>query len=85
MYGNEPALWIDGLSGNDRLRFIVNALTRLRIVDADGRMHLKFKDGAAAAPGGNDRRGSIIRNARPAARRSSSATGRPRGWCSDPT
>lgn len=52
MYGNEPALWIDRLSGDDRLRFIVNALTRLRIVDPAGRMHLRFKDGAAAAPAG---------------------------------
>jgi bis(5'-nucleosyl)-tetraphosphatase (symmetrical) len=52
MYGNEPGLWVECLSGNDRLRFIVNALTRLRIVDRAGRMHLKFKDGAAAAPAG---------------------------------
>ena len=52
MYGNEPDLWIDHLSGDDRLRFIVNALTRLRIVDHAGRMHLKFKEGAAAAPEG---------------------------------
>jgi bis(5'-nucleosyl)-tetraphosphatase (symmetrical) len=52
MYGNEPDLWVDRLSGDDRLRFIVNALTRLRIVDRAGRMHLKFKEGAAAAPEG---------------------------------
>lgn len=52
MYGNEPDLWDDRLAGDDRLRFIVNALTRLRIVDAAGRMHLKFKEGAAAAPPG---------------------------------
>ena len=52
MYGNEPDLWDDALRGKDRLRFIVNALTRLRIVDADGRMRLKFKDGAASAPKG---------------------------------
>jgi bis(5'-nucleosyl)-tetraphosphatase (symmetrical) len=52
MYGNEPDLWDDRLSGDDRLRFIVNALTRLRIVDLAGRMQLKFKDGAAAAPAG---------------------------------
>jgi bis(5'-nucleosyl)-tetraphosphatase (symmetrical) len=53
MYGNEPDLWTDRLSGDDRLRFIVNALTRLRIVDHAGRMHLRFKDGAAAAPAGS--------------------------------
>jgi bis(5'-nucleosyl)-tetraphosphatase (symmetrical) len=52
MYGNQPDLWDDALRGDDRLRFIVNALTRLRVVDADGRMHLKFKDSASQAPKG---------------------------------
>ena len=52
MYGNQPDLWDETLHGDDRLRFIVNALTRLRIVDAAGRMHLKFKEGSAAAPAG---------------------------------
>jgi bis(5'-nucleosyl)-tetraphosphatase (symmetrical) len=52
MYGNQPDLWDESLRDDDRLRFIVNALTRLRIVDAEGRMHLKFKDGATAAPAG---------------------------------
>jgi bis(5'-nucleosyl)-tetraphosphatase (symmetrical) len=52
MYGNTPDLWDDCLKGDDRHRFIVNALTRLRIVDADGRMLLKFKDAAAMAPPG---------------------------------
>ena len=52
MYGNKPKLWSEALHGDDRLRFIVNALTRLRVVDADGRMHLKFKDAADQAPAG---------------------------------
>jgi bis(5'-nucleosyl)-tetraphosphatase (symmetrical) len=52
MYGNQPDRWDDALTGDDRLRFIVNALTRLRIVEADGTMRLKFKDRAAAAPAG---------------------------------
>lgn len=52
MYGNKPHRWSEDLTGNDRLRCIVNALTRLRIVEADGRMRLKFKDAAAAAPPG---------------------------------
>jgi bis(5'-nucleosyl)-tetraphosphatase (symmetrical) len=52
MYGNRPARWDDALEGADRARCIVNALTRLRFVDADGAMDLKVKDGVAAAPPG---------------------------------
>lgn len=40
MYGNKPARWHDDLQGHDRLRCIVNALTRMRWVDADGAMQL---------------------------------------------
>jgi bis(5'-nucleosyl)-tetraphosphatase (symmetrical) len=50
MYGNEPARWSDDLGGHDRLRCIVNALTRVRLVAPDGTMLLKFKNRAAAAP-----------------------------------
>lgn len=52
MYGNEPARWRPELSGTDRLRFTVNALTRLRFCTADGEMDFKTKDGAGAAPDG---------------------------------
>ena len=52
MYGNEPDRWHASLAGDDRLRFIVNALTRLRIVEPDGRMVRKFKAVAAQAPAG---------------------------------
>lgn len=48
MYGNEPARWSPGLVGPDRLRVIVNALTRLRFCTPDGAMDLK----TAAPPGG---------------------------------
>lgn len=43
MYGNQPDLWHDDLHGLDRLRFITNALTRLRACDDAGRMLLKVK------------------------------------------
>jgi bis(5'-nucleosyl)-tetraphosphatase (symmetrical) len=43
MYGDEPDQWADGLAGADRLRFIVNCFTRLRYVDADGRLALRAK------------------------------------------
>jgi bis(5'-nucleosyl)-tetraphosphatase (symmetrical) len=52
MYGNEPARWSPTLTGTDRLRFTVNALTRLRFCSADGTLDFKTKDGAGAAPDG---------------------------------
>jgi len=53
MYGNQPDVWHDDLQGADRLRVIVNALTRLRFCSADGRMEFATKDRAAdgAPPG----------------------------------
>ncbi len=52
MYGNEPAAWDDALSGDERLRVIVNILTRLRFMWPDGRLDLKTKGGPADAPPG---------------------------------
>ena len=52
MYGNQPAQWRDDLHGMDRLRTIVNGLTRLRFCDADGVMDFATKEGAAGAPPG---------------------------------
>lgn len=52
MYGNQPAAWSDTLAGNDRLRVIVNALTRLRFVTPEGVMDLKASGGLATAPPG---------------------------------
>lgn len=52
MYGNEPERWDDTLQGMERLRVIVNALTRLRFCTADGTMEFHTKEGRAAAPPG---------------------------------
>lgn len=52
MYGDEPNAWSDSLQGTARLRVIVNALTRLRLCDAQGRMEFKFKEDASQAPAG---------------------------------
>ena len=41
MYGNQPARWDDRLAGWDRLRVIVNAMTRMRYCDRQGRMDLE--------------------------------------------
>ena len=52
MYGNEPARWDDDLSGYDRLRVVVNAMTRLRLIAADGTMEFRHKLGPAHGPAG---------------------------------
>jgi bis(5'-nucleosyl)-tetraphosphatase (symmetrical) len=43
MYGDKPDQWSDSLKGADRLRFAINALTRLRVCTKEGRMDLKAK------------------------------------------
>ena len=43
LYGDHPRRWDDGLSGPDRLRVIVNAMTRVRVCERDGSMVLAFK------------------------------------------
>jgi bis(5'-nucleosyl)-tetraphosphatase (symmetrical) len=43
MYGAEPARWSDRLKGWDRLRVIVNAMTRLRFCTAEGEMDFRSK------------------------------------------
>jgi bis(5'-nucleosyl)-tetraphosphatase (symmetrical) len=52
LYGNRPSSWDPALRGNDRLRFIVNALTRLRFCTADGQLEFETKEGAGSAPKG---------------------------------
>jgi len=51
MYGNEPAAWSDDLRGADRLRCIINAMTRLRFCSADGEMDFKLKESGTAPAG----------------------------------
>jgi len=52
MYGNQPDRWEDRLEGWDRLRVIINALTRLRVCTADGQMDFQHKGDPANAPDG---------------------------------
>jgi bis(5'-nucleosyl)-tetraphosphatase (symmetrical) len=52
MYGDAPAAWNKNLTGLDRIRVIVNALTRLRFCSVDGAMEFETKDTAGAAPPG---------------------------------
>ena len=50
MYGNQPEVWNDALTGFDRLRVITNYFTRLRYCDQRGTMELNHK--ADLAPKG---------------------------------
>ncbi|MBK8182484.1 MAG: symmetrical bis(5'-nucleosyl)-tetraphosphatase [Candidatus Competibacteraceae bacterium] len=47
MFGGEPVRWRDDLAGYDRLRFTINALTRMRFCTADGTLSFTEK----GAPG----------------------------------
>lgn len=44
MYGNQPAVWSNHLQGWDRLRFITNVFTRMRLVSPEGELELTKKD-----------------------------------------
>lgn len=52
MYGNAPCQWHDSLEGADRLRVIMNALTRLRFCTPQGAMDFSSNEGANGAPEG---------------------------------
>lgn len=50
IYGNEPDHWQDTFTGHIRLRVIVNAMTRMRICTADGKMNFSFKGNLSSIP-----------------------------------
>ena len=52
LYGDLPARWDEALTGQDRLRVIVNACTRLRYCAPDDTMELDEKRGPDHAPPG---------------------------------
>jgi bis(5'-nucleosyl)-tetraphosphatase (symmetrical) len=52
MYGNEPDVWDDRLQGYDRLRVIINAMTRLRLCTNEGRMEFRHKSAPRNLPAG---------------------------------
>ena len=52
MYGNLPACWDDDLQGIDRLRVIVNGLTRLRFCTPKGEMEFAHHGAPDIAPAG---------------------------------
>ena len=52
LYGDRPRRWDAALRGHDRLRFVVNALTRMRLCSADGQLEFETKEGPGPAPAG---------------------------------
>lgn len=52
MYGNQPVAWDSALQGDARLRLVVNAMTRMRFVHADGSLELESKGETTSAPPG---------------------------------
>ena len=52
LYGSEPNAWDETLSGADRTRVIVNAMTRMRFCTEKGVMEFRAKGGLDAAPAG---------------------------------
>lgn len=53
MYGNQPDAWRDDLTGHDRLRVIINAMTRLRLCTRTGQMDFKHKSAPRLLPAGH--------------------------------
>ena len=51
MYGNQPDRWDDSLEGIERLRCIVNALTRMRLCLPDGTMDFAHKESESGPEG----------------------------------
>lgn len=52
LYGNEPNYWRNEWTGYERLRVIINAMTRMRICTPEGMMNLAFKGDIPSIPSG---------------------------------
>jgi len=52
MYGEQPSRWSDALQGWGRLRYITNALTRMRFCTAEGELEFHHKQKNADVPEG---------------------------------
>jgi len=52
MYGDEPRQWKPDLGGIDRTRIVINAMTRMRMVEADGALEFGYKGPVENVPTG---------------------------------
>src|SRR5690606_2177631 len=52
MYGNEPARWSPRLARSERMRYTINALTRMRFCTYDGRLDLEHNGPPGSQPPG---------------------------------
>lgn len=50
MYGKMPAIWDEKLAGFERLRFIINAITRIRFCTVEGKLDFTSKGIIGAQP-----------------------------------
>ena len=50
MYGNQPSVWTESLRGAQRLRFIVNAMTRMRFIENQDTLDFSCKTSLDLAP-----------------------------------
>lgn len=51
MYAKQPVKWHKDLRGNERLRFIANAMTRMRFIDAKRQLDFAHKGAPGSQPG----------------------------------
>ena len=52
MYGNEPDTWSDDLQGRERIRFTINAFTRMRYCTNEGQLEFEHKEAPGKQPEG---------------------------------
>ncbi len=52
MYGDEPDIWHDGLTGMKRLRVLTNYFTRIRFCNKETQLNLAIKTGSGTGPKG---------------------------------
>ena len=65
MYGNLPACWSDGLTGMERMRSIINYMTRMRLIDAVGVLELTYDGALGGIPKGYNAWFDFYRTERP--------------------